>query len=73
MCAGALTLGYRYYSDAVLGGVHRAMAIQEWSKLRDGQSLSLERGLAAFDQFVLHDRERDLDEVSATHTNHMPT
>ncbi|KAL8705547.1 MAG: hypothetical protein Q9201_001364 [Fulgogasparrea decipioides] len=40
------------------------MAIEEWVKLRDGQSVSLERALAAFDQFVLHGREGDFDEVS---------
>ncbi|KAL8683068.1 MAG: hypothetical protein Q9186_000978 [Xanthomendoza sp. 1 TL-2023] len=57
-------LARRYYSDAVLGGVHRAKAIEEWVKLREGQPVSLERALAAFDQFVLHDWEGDLDEVS---------
>ncbi|KAL8895021.1 MAG: hypothetical protein Q9207_008328 [Kuettlingeria erythrocarpa] len=40
------------------------MAIQEWVKLKDGQPVPLERALAAFDQFVLHDQEGDLDEVS---------
>ncbi|KAL8798516.1 MAG: hypothetical protein Q9182_006605 [Xanthomendoza sp. 2 TL-2023] len=60
-----LMLWHRYYSAAVLGGVHRAKAIEEWVKLREGQPVSLERALAAFDQFVLHDREGDLDEVSA--------
>ncbi|KAI4180490.1 MAG: hypothetical protein L6R41_007212, partial [Letrouitia leprolyta] len=54
-----------YYSDAVLGGVHRMMAIQEWVRLKDGQPVPLEKALAAFDQFVLHDREGDLEEVSA--------
>ncbi|KAL8810125.1 MAG: hypothetical protein Q9200_002832 [Gallowayella weberi] len=58
-------LARRYYSSAVLGGVHRAKAIEEWVKLREGQPVPLERALAAFDQFVLHDREGDLDEVSA--------
>lgn len=40
------------------------MAVQEWVKLKDGQPVPLERALAAFDQFVLHDQEGDLDEVS---------
>ncbi|KAI4174824.1 MAG: hypothetical protein LQ343_002062 [Gyalolechia ehrenbergii] len=58
-------LARRYYSDAVLGGVHRIMAIQQWVRLKDGQPVPLEKALAAFDQFVLHDREGDLEEVSA--------
>ncbi|KAL8735665.1 MAG: hypothetical protein Q9166_000834 [cf. Caloplaca sp. 2 TL-2023] len=60
-----IAYGYRYYSDAVLGGVHRARAIEEWVNLREGQPVSLERALAAFDQFVLHDWEGDLEEISA--------
>ncbi|KAL8837373.1 MAG: hypothetical protein Q9170_002544 [Blastenia crenularia] len=58
-------LARRYYSDTVLGGLHRTIAIQEWMKLEEGQPVSLERALAAFDQFVLHDRKGDLEEVSA--------
>ncbi len=54
---------YRYYSDAVLGCLHRKMAIGEWAKLKDGQSAPLERALAAYDMLVLHDREGDFDEV----------
>ena len=53
----------RYYSDAVLGYLHRKMAIEEWVKLKDGHPIPLERALAAFDMFVLHDREGDIDEV----------
>ncbi|KAL8849466.1 MAG: hypothetical protein Q9221_005548 [Calogaya cf. arnoldii] len=57
-------LARRYYSDAVLGAVHRTRAIKEWVKLREGQPVSLERALGAFDQFVLHDRDGDLEETS---------
>ncbi|KAL8654701.1 MAG: hypothetical protein Q9210_001347 [Variospora velana] len=41
------------------------MAIKEWVKLNDGQSVPLERALASFDHFVLHEREGDIEEVSA--------
>ncbi|KAL8785936.1 MAG: hypothetical protein Q9213_003085 [Squamulea squamosa] len=58
-------LARRYYSDAVLGGVHRTRAIEEWVKLGEGQPVSLERALAAFDQFVLHERKGDFEEISA--------
>lgn len=40
------------------------MAIEEWVKLRDGKTVSLERALAAFDMFVLQNREGDFDDVS---------
>ncbi|CAL8577897.1 hypothetical protein XPA_003709 [Xanthoria parietina] len=59
-------LARRYYSDAVLGAVHRTRAIEEWIKLREGQPVSLEQALAAFDQFVLHDRDGDLEETCAS-------
>ena len=41
------------------------MAIEEWARLKDGEAIPLERALAAFDMFILHDRDGDLDEVSA--------
>ncbi|KAK4694902.1 F-box protein 21, partial [Lecanoromycetidae sp. Uapishka_2] len=58
-------LARRFYSDAVLGTLHRTMAIKEWVKLKDGEPVPLERALAAFDMFVLHGRRGDFDEVSA--------
>ena len=39
------------------------MAIEEWAKLKNGDSVSLERALAAYDMFVLHDRDGDFDDV----------
>lgn len=39
------------------------MAIREWVRLKDGESVSLERALVAFDMFVLHGRKGDFDEV----------
>ena len=53
----------RFYSDTVLGGLHRSMAIREWAKLSDGDVVPLERALAAFDMFVLHERDGDFDDV----------
>ncbi|MCJ1356924.1 MAG: hypothetical protein MMC33_006920 [Icmadophila ericetorum] len=37
----------------------------EWAQLMQGKDVSLERALAAFDIFVLHDREGDFDDISA--------
>lgn len=39
------------------------MAVEEWAKLKDSDSVSLERALAAYDMFVLHDRDGDFDDV----------
>ena len=58
----------RYYSDMVLGCLHRHVAVKEWSRLRGEDMVSLDRCLAAFDMFVLHGRVGDIGEVSA-----MPT
>lgn len=57
-------LARQFYSDAVLGTLHRTMAIKEWVKLKDGGPVPLERALAAFDMFVLHGRKGDFDEIS---------
>ncbi|RCI11262.1 hypothetical protein L249_7500 [Ophiocordyceps polyrhachis-furcata BCC 54312] len=65
-------LARRYYSHALLGSIHRSIAIEEWHQLRqDRDSLDvqvagvrLERALGAFDMFVLYDQPGDLDDVS---------
>ncbi|MCJ1414554.1 hypothetical protein MMC32_000881 [Xylographa parallela] len=61
---GEDVLARRYYSDAVLGCLHRTRAIEEWSRLQNQEDISLERALGAYDMFVLHDREGDFDEIS---------
>lgn len=55
---------FRFYSREIIDHVHRARALEEWSKLISGDQVSLERGLGAFDMFVLHDEHGDLAEVS---------
>ncbi|CAJ2508562.1 Uu.00g135880.m01.CDS01 [Anthostomella pinea] len=73
-------LARRYYSCTVLDSIHRSLAIEEWAKYQDhaarridentpnGEKLNcgmrLERALGAFDMFMLHDNEGDLDEIS---------
>ena len=39
------------------------MAIKEWTKLNNGEIVPLERTLAAFDMFVLHERHGDFQDV----------
>ncbi|ETS85514.1 hypothetical protein PFICI_03539 [Pestalotiopsis fici W106-1] len=73
-------LARRFYSCNVLDSIHRSIAVGEWAKYQkhaarlDGDNLSptdrlrcgmqLERALGAFDMFVLHDNEGDMDEIS---------
>ncbi|KAI9844490.1 MAG: hypothetical protein M1837_005573 [Sclerophora amabilis] len=57
-------LARRYYSDVILGHLHRTMAIKAWADVPRGGSASLEHTLGAFDMFVLHDREGDLVDIS---------
>ncbi|KAI5859906.1 hypothetical protein GGS23DRAFT_582930 [Durotheca rogersii] len=73
-------LARRYYSSSVLDSIHRSLAIQEWAKYqkyaarhidedtpnseRLNCGMRLERALGAFDMFMLHDNEGDLDEIS---------
>lgn len=67
---------YRYFSNAILDSIHRSIAIEEWYRLGlDRDSLNaqaaakrLERALAAFDMFVLHDQPGDIDDVCITLT-----
>ena len=40
------------------------MAIEAWLAFRNGHGLDLEKALAAFDMFVLHDKRGDFIEVN---------
>ncbi|KAF3066378.1 putative f-box domain-containing protein [Daldinia childiae] len=73
-------LARRYYSCSVLDSIHRSLAIEEWAKYqkfaarridedtpyseRLNCGMRLERALGAFDMFMLHDNEGDLDEIT---------
>ncbi|KAF4305814.1 F-box domain cyclin-like protein [Botryosphaeria dothidea] len=58
-------LARRFWSSAILTTIHRSIAMEEWSKLRKGESRSLERALGAYDMFVLDSDEGlgDLDTI----------
>ena len=57
-------LARRYYSDAILGTMHRREAIRQWLDVRDGKSVSWEKALGAFDMLTLHDGPGDLDDIT---------
>jgi F-box protein 21 len=56
-------LARRYWSKAILGHLHRNMAVNEWIKVSQGGS-TLERALVAFDMFIIHDSGGDFDSVA---------
>lgn len=57
-------LARRYYSRAILGCLHRTIAIPEWDRSRTGEDVPLERVLGAFDMFVLETGSGDLNDMS---------
>lgn len=50
-------LARRFWASAILTTIHRSIAMDEWRKLRKGESRSLERALGAYDMFVLDSDE----------------
>lgn len=58
-------LAVRYYAEAILGGIHRAIAINELDQLRKGIDVPLENALGVFDMFVLGPEKGDLEDISA--------
>ena len=56
----------RYYAQALLGYLHRSIAVTEWTKLRNGETVPLERALGAFDLFIPDREHGGLDEVCET-------
>ncbi|SPO01368.1 uncharacterized protein DNG_04044 [Cephalotrichum gorgonifer] len=72
-------LARRYYANAVLDSIHKEVAIKEWARFASDvvpllrpwparmstRTLNtiIERNLAAFDMFILHDQTGDVDEV----------
>ena len=68
-CSEALSANrrsfFRYHANAALDSIHRSVAVELWSRYQ-GQSSSfagLDTALGAFDMFVLHDQEQDLEYV----------
>ncbi|KAL1995355.1 hypothetical protein VTN49DRAFT_1542 [Thermomyces lanuginosus] len=58
-------LARRYYSNAVLGCLHRNIAIPQWVALANGEDVPLERALGAFDMFIPETQIGSLDEITA--------
>ncbi|KAL1899113.1 hypothetical protein Sste5346_003035 [Sporothrix stenoceras] len=58
-------LARRYYANTALASVHRGLAIEEWCKVlcKSNGFHRLDRALGAFDMFVLHDADEDMDRI----------
>jgi F-box protein 21 len=57
-------LARRYWAEAILGRLHRALAIQEWKKLRH-ETVALERALGSYDMFIIGAGEGDYSDIRA--------
>ncbi|KAM3069928.1 hypothetical protein ACMFMF_008282 [Clarireedia jacksonii] len=57
-------LSRKYYARAVLDSIHRAKALEVWSRLARGEDIPVETALAVYDMFVLHEHPGDLLETS---------
>jgi F-box protein 21 len=55
-------LARRYWAEAILGRLHRALAILEWKKLRH-ETVALERALGSYDMFILGPGEGDYNDI----------
>ncbi|OXV06628.1 hypothetical protein Egran_05607 [Elaphomyces granulatus] len=51
-------------SNAILGCLHRNIALLEWFKLRNGGPVPLERALGVFDLFIPESGISDLDDIT---------
>ncbi|ERT02645.1 hypothetical protein HMPREF1624_00946 [Sporothrix schenckii ATCC 58251] len=58
-------LARRYYANTALASIHRGLAIEEWCKVlcESNGFHRLDRALGAFDMFVLHDADEDMDRI----------
>ena len=56
-------LARRYYSNAILGQIHRTTALEKWTRLQKRQMVKLEEVLGAYDLFVLAGEKGDLQDI----------
>ncbi|KAK0928878.1 hypothetical protein LTR91_004058 [Friedmanniomyces endolithicus] len=72
-------LARRYHANALLGSIHRATALEKWTRLQNMQMVRLEEVLGAYDLFVLagskgdlSDMDRELDRIAESIRSHDP-
>ncbi|GAB7361350.1 hypothetical protein MBLNU230_g1406t1 [Neophaeotheca triangularis] len=57
-------LARRYHAAAVLGMIHRRIALDKWKRLQQQQMIGLEEVLGSFDLFVLNGTQGDLTDIA---------
>ncbi|PYI10508.1 YccV-like-domain-containing protein [Aspergillus sclerotiicarbonarius CBS 121057] len=57
-------LARRYYAEALLTCLHRSLAVREWDRLRNGEEVSIDRALGAFDLFIPRSNFGNLEDIS---------
>lgn len=53
----------RYFANAILGQIHRATALEKWTRLQKSQMVRLEEVLGSYDLFVLSGARGDLADL----------
>lgn len=56
-------LARRFHANAVLGQIHRATALEKWTRLQQRQMVRLEEVLSAYDMFVLSGERGDMKQI----------
>ena len=62
---GEDVLARRWHANAILGLIHRKIAIEKWLRLQQHRMVRLEEVLGAYDLFVLHGRHGDQTDIDA--------
>ncbi|CAJ2504188.1 Uu.00g115820.m01.CDS01 [Anthostomella pinea] len=57
-------LARRYHAAAILGQIHRLIALDKWTMLQQGHPVKLEEALGAYDLFVTSGQKGDLDDIA---------
>lgn len=56
-------LARRFHANAILGQIHRATALEKWTRLQQRQMVRLEEVLSAYDMFVLSGERGDMRQI----------
>ena len=57
-------LARRYHSSLLLNAIHRKAALNIWSSIANGENISLEKAMAAFEMFLWKERPESCEDIS---------
>ena len=58
-------LARRYYSSLLLNTLHRKAALKIWASVANGENVSLEKAMVAFEMFLWKERPEGFEDISA--------